>query len=152
MLWGDLDPDSDVFTLLNMLIPYGGGISTQFLQKLAENTGYNFRHSDQNLFLLNEAFTVGADKTYDSDRIYTGKYIAAKLRGQVGTISLPYEWDEQNYPLEFILLTTSYQTFAETPAFEIKTEAGGGITLRVTAGTTVYVSGTIIELRRVVGT
>ncbi len=42
MPWEDLQPEISGFTKDDMLIPYKGGISKQYLRKIVNNTGYNF--------------------------------------------------------------------------------------------------------------
>ena len=112
---------------------------------VANNTAYNFRHSDQNLFLFQEAIGGGVDKTFDTARNYINKHISAQLTASVGALPFSYELDE-----EWILLTTTFQAFAAVPAFAIRAENGGGITLRAVIHS-FSVTGRITDLRLVTG-
>lgn len=154
--FGNIDINTALFDDLSTVPAYQDPGSKQWGAKIANNTGYNNRHSDQNLVLVNDQYTTTGspvDKTFDAARNYIGKYISAKLIGRVSAsqITLPFEWDEHNNPEELILLTTTFQTFAATPAFSIRAENSGGITLRVDSGNTLFVSGRITELRLVTG-
>lgn len=155
MPWGDLIKNELTFYFTNMLIPYKGGVSKQYLQKMAKNTGYNWRHSDKTLFLLNENFPAEGERDYDTDRNYIGSYLRIWVIFTESPLTLPYHWPDPGnsgvwYEPILIQLTTSYQIFYGAWQ-RIKALASGGFRIHSGAVGTQYLSGVIEECRLVVG-
>lgn len=152
-----LDPDATPFFTANVIPEFLSDIDAELVQKVVNNTGYNWRKSDQFLFIENESFTAGQEKTFDAvvPRDYIGAYITTWVDVDQSPMPLPYSIDdEQNYPT-FIQLTTSYQPMYEygggTPSvFEIKALVAGGFMIKNTGGISRWIMGAILENRHVV--
>jgi hypothetical protein len=152
MGWGNLDPDNDSFTTSSIVIPYKGGISYQFLQNLAKNTSYNYRHCDQHLLILNESFGVDEEKDFDTDFDYQNAHVQIVARGTNAAQSLPFEVDISATPMRYAMLTTTYQSLVSGSYFDIRAQAAGGIRIKNERyGGTRYLSCSIMELRQVTG-
>lgn len=128
--WEDLDPNTDTFTKLKILIKYAAGISVQFLRALARNTSYNWRHSDRSFFWENIAFNEGDEKDYDTERNYIGSMIEIWARSLDSPASFPWEWpDPQTYSQVYLKLSTDYQHFIGV-TFDIKALSSGGVRVK----------------------
>jgi len=156
--WEDLVPETDAFTITDMLIPYKGGWSAEFGRKLARNTSYNWRHSDKELVIDNETFTPGQTKTYDVGRNYVGSYIYIVRAGDSGggPFPMPYYFAGNEAYLDpaFHLLSTSEEGMIVpliSDSWHIKALAGGGIWIEYNGGTDGYLTCLIIELRKIIG-
>ena len=151
-----LDPDATPFFTANVIPEFLSDIDAELVQKVVNNTGYNWRKSGQFLLLENESFTTGQEKTFDAvePRDYVGAYITTWVDVEQSPMPLPYSIDnEQNFPT-FIQLTTSYQPMYEyggTPSvFEIKALVAGGFMIKNTGGISRWITGAILENRHVV--
>ena len=141
LAWDNLDPNSDAFTLSNMVIPYEGGLSHQYLSKIAKNTSWLYGNVGQQKSLINESFLKDAEKDYDTDIDYTNKYIQywCTWNSSIeGVFTFPLYWAEVASTDPVVMqLTTSYQNLmagdvVHTAAFEIKALATGGIRIKGT--------------------
>lgn len=151
-----LDPDATPFFTANMIPEFLSEINVEFVQKIVNNTGYNWRKSAQFLLLENESFTTGQEKTFDAvtPRDYVGAYITTWVDVEQSPMPLPYSIDQsQNFPT-FLQLTTSYQSmyeYAGTPSvFEIKALVAGGFMIKNNSGVSRWITGAILENRHVV--
>ena len=142
----------------SVLVGYKAPGSRQFWGLLANNTAYNFRHSDQNLFIENDTYTVSAlssDRTYDTDRDYRNKYLKIELGLSVTQFTMPFGIISSSDALttEWVQLTTTFQTLPQNGLIQIRALDSGGFTIRVTGTSVVtrYLLGSITESRLVAG-
>lgn len=120
--WANLIPATATFTTTNMLIDEGNPITAQFLQRLAENTGYNYtqnlEHWNQKGWAWKNLIPAGGEckfaETYDFDQ----KYFIF--------------WDEVSEEPVIRYLTVAYQSFITN--FDIKSLAAGGFQIQNTSG------------------
>lgn len=154
----------------NLIPGYKDPGTRQWGGRIANNTAYNFRHSDQMLWIGNEEFAgidgTGVELTFDSARIYTGKYIQFDL----GTW-----WQQQALPRDptnaiffdhgVVLLTTTYQQIITDMEYDpntgyvcsisIRSLNAGGIQIKITTTSVAiddcYLTGLLKELRLVTG-
>jgi len=148
MAWGNLDPNTDEFTKAEMLPGAEDGMSYQKLQALAKNTSYNYRRSDQRLFLFNEQFANLEEKDFDTDFDYDGSYIQTIPRGATTSQTVPFDVDMEDQSVRFMALSTSYVALGNGSYFDIKALATGGFRIKNTrAGAERYLSCSIFELR-----
>ena len=137
--WEDFDPETDSFTSANMLMPYEGEISAQFLRNLARNTSWLWRNGTRNRGLVNETFNSAQEKTYDTGKNYVGSYLFVWARwnsGVEGPITFPFKFDELDDIVPVILLlTTDYQNIdnavvGSATTFTIKALSTGGFRIK----------------------
>lgn len=153
--WGNLDINTDAFTKENMLIPYEGGISRQFLQKVASNTSFNNRLAGRSVFIGNESIAALASKVFDTDRDYRNSYVfwLGNANTDSGKFSLPYTETDISYVRpSWIQVVTSFQPISSGSIIRIKALASGGFELENThPSSTYYVNGLLIEMRLTIG-
>ena len=151
--------DINTASFIDNVIPeYQNPGSRQWGGNIANNTAYNFRHSDQNLFIENDTYTnssLSSDRTYDTDRDYDGKYLKMELGLSTTIFTMPFGIISSSDALttEWIQLTTTFQTLPQNGLIQIRAENSGGFTIRVTGTsvTTRYLLGSITECRLVSG-
>lgn len=153
MAFGNLDPNSDTFTSTSMVPGYKDGISYQFLAKLAENTSYNWRHSDNIMLVENEWFTAGQEKDFDVARDYTDAYL--QIIWRFGTtqnvIQVPTYVDTGDNDVRFLQLTASYQSIEPSNTMKIKYNGTTGFRIKNDSVTDYYLLAAITELRKITG-
>lgn len=150
-VWEDLDPESDSFTKTDMLIKSKGGLSAQHFRKAARNTSYIYRHSATYLLIENEQLTAGQEKDFDTDRDYTDAYIHTFLDGDTAPLPLRHTILPltENRPT-FLQLTNAYQAIYLGSDIKIKYLDAGGFRIKnEKAVDTVYLTGLIIEIRKI---
>jgi hypothetical protein len=95
MPWSNLDPETSSFETANMLIPYKGAISLQYLNKIAENTGYNYQQhllwGDNTIVVEGTLFDKGGAEVwrYDATRDYQNVTVLLDLRTNGAVVSAP---------------------------------------------------------------
>ena len=138
-IWEDLDPETDSFTEDNILVPYKGGVSCEFLREVARNTSWLYRNQSRNRFAFNESFDYQEEIDFDTDKIYVNKYIFITFRWNTkiaGLFSTPYKIEIQSGVPLIIQLTTSYQNLelgdegGYTINFQIKALVAGGFRIK----------------------
>lgn len=150
----DIDINVATFDNTNLLSEYKDPTSRQFLGKLGNNTAYNFRHSDQNLFIENDEYTDQQEKTYDTDRDYRNKYLKLEVGLSASAFTMPFGLISNVDALttEWVQLVTSFQTLPKSGLIEIKANNTGGFTIRVTVSSgSRFLLGSITESRKVTG-
>lgn len=137
---------------------YKDPLSRQALGNVANNTAYNWRRSDQNLFIENDTYTavaLSSDRTYDTTRDYRSKYLKIELGLSTTIFTMPFGIISSSDALttEWIQLTTTFQTLPQNGLIQIRAETSGGFTIRVTGTSIVtrYLLGSITESRLVAG-
>ena len=158
LVFGDTDINTASFDNLDTIPVYRSPGARGWGGKIANNTAYNYRHSDQNLFILNDTYTISAlssDRTYDTDRKYVGKYIKLEIGVSVTEFVMPFGISSSDDALttEWVLLTTSFQTLPKSGTIQIRALNAGGIQIRVTGTSIVtrYLLGSITECRKITG-
>ena len=149
----DVNINAGAFTA-NILLGTDDDISRSNINDIAGNTAYNNRHSDLNLFIENDEYTSPSqDKTYDIGRNYIDKYLKLELGLNSSAYTMPFGINSTSTELttEWLQLTTSFQTLPQNSKIQIKAEASGGFTIRVTTATTQYLLGSITECRKITG-
>lgn len=179
----DTDINTAAFDGDNLIPEYKDPGTRQLFARLANNTAYNNRHSDQMLFLNNDAFVYSSasvlTRAYDTDRDYRNKFVAVRLNAFTTSQALPFTGvpidrqggtDDTYLNVVYLQLTTGFQTVigdtvderidigVHNAIIEMRARTiadGGGIEIRVTIQTTVsltvFLIGTIEELRQVTG-
>lgn len=150
----DVDINVAGFDNTNLIPAYKDPGTRQWGSRLANNTGYNNRRSDQNLFIENDLYTSPSeDKTYDTDRDYRNKYFKFEIGDSATAFTMPLGLNSVGDTLttEWIQLTTSFQALPFTGSIQVQALNTGGFTLRVTAAANRYVLGSVTELRLVTG-
>lgn len=149
-----LDINLASFTEITLLTD-NDSITRKSINDAASNAAYNNRRGDQNLFIENDEYTApSADKTYDTGRNYGSKYLRLEIGLKASAFVMPFGINSTSTELttEWIQLTTSFQTLPENAAIQIRAEANGGFTIRVTvASGSRFLLGSITESRKVVG-
>ncbi len=154
MAFTDANINTALFDKTGVVPGYKDGGSRQWGAQVVNNTAYNFRHSDQNLFIVNDLFTSPtSDKTYDTDRDYISKFLKLEVGLSATIFTMPFALNSAGDILttEWIQLTTTFQALPFTSSIQIRAENSGGFTLRVTAAGNRYLLGSITELRQIVG-
>lgn len=158
--WGNIDPNTATFTTANMLPPApgggaAGGGSWQHFQKLAKNTGYNYRHTRNAMLIMNELFVAGQEKDYDIARIYTNSdvMIISRYASGAATLALPAGIDTGANNVRFLRIVAAYQDMLAGGCFEAKDTPGGagGFRVKNNSGDSYYLLAMILELRQVTG-
>lgn len=155
MGWGNIDPNAATFTTANMLPPYKGGGSKEYFQKLANNTGYNYRHTRNAMLVMNEQFLAAQEKDYDTGRDYTNAdlMIISRYASAAATLALPCEINTGTNEVMFLRLTAAYQDMLQGGDFQIKLTPGGmGYRIKNNGASTYYLLAMVLELRQVTGT
>lgn len=155
--FSDLDPKTDGWSgLKNMLISYWTLIDVPFLRKLAYNTSYNY-NQQQEVILDNELFPRRTSKTFDAGRSWANAYTMMILTIDFQEpVPLPHDIQPGTEPayiygIEFTQMTSEYQTLFA--GFHYKYLSTGGISLfNNISNADCRVTGSIIKLRRVLGT
>jgi hypothetical protein len=141
MPWTDLDPSAASFVTSNMIIPYQGAISQQFLEKVVENTGFNWNWN-RPVCINRSLFASSGDiKRYDSGRDYQNKHIYAVLTnstvdpGEIATSGwywdpslAPGSTDIHRFQAWGLKLTTAWYDLykaAGYPLFNIRANSSG---------------------------
>lgn len=185
LAFDDANINTAGFVTANTIPEYKDGGSRQWGARVANNTAYNFRHSDQNLFLQNDEFVFASEsqktREYDTDRNYVNAFVAVRLNAFNSSQGLPFTAapierqdgnDDSFLNVVYLQLTTSMQnvigevvpvddridigTHNARIAMRARNMADGGgieiqVTIQTTVSLTVYVIGTIKELRNVTG-
>lgn len=168
MTFTNIDPNYGVFTRNNMLIGYEDLISTAFLQKIVQNTGYNYNNTLNSCIFENEGVGAGATKDYDTGKTWVNKYAEVIVNGEdhVSGLPLPQFVDthaaapEPLNPARYRYLTTTTWlefTVARTDVAEwavlqiIALAAGGFRIYNPHATKSIYFTGSITEIRKVTG-
>lgn len=153
--WGNLDINTDEFTNDNMLIPYEGGISKQFLRKIASNTSFNNRLAGRAIFIKNESLAALASKVFDLERDYRDAYIfwLGNANTNSSKFDLPYTETESAYIRPaWLQLALSSQPLSAGSIIEIEALLNGGFQLGNThPSSTYYINGILIEMRLTTG-
>ncbi len=149
----DIDINTAAFTQ-PILLEDADDITRKSINDVASNAAYNNRHSDLNLFIENDEYSApSSDLTYDTPRNYIGKYLKLEVGLNLSAFTMPFGINSTSTELttEWMQLTTSYQTLPQNSAIQIKAEATGGFTIRVTAPATRFLLGSITECRKITG-
>lgn len=149
-----------------MIVPYKGALSKQFLNKIVNNTGFNFSGGPP--VIINDAsFTaLNQIKTFDAARDYRNVVVCfirstdIVSRGDLtGSGTWHFDPDQAgtpglNFNIGFQKLTTTFVTLAHTapavPVFDIDAEsAGAGFRLKLTSDptpNTQYIAGILFRI------
>ena len=151
----NINLNTAVFTTANMKPNHGASGNRQWMNKIVNNTGYLWRRTDLGIELWNEYFTNGQEKTFDTARIYTSKWIIGFLLVSASSQKTILDMTGVLHRME--LLATSYKAGATDfidsgNNLRIKSLAGGGFRLRNDAGAARFVCGYIYEMRNITGT
>ncbi len=150
----NLDINTATFDTLDAIPEYKSIGARQWGSKIANNTAYNNRHSDQNLFVENDEYaSPTSDKTYDTDRDYRNKFLKLEVGLSSSAFTMPFAINSAGDILttEWIQITTTFQTLPFTSQIQIRAENSGGFTLRLTVPGTRFLLGSITELRKTTG-
>ena len=151
----DLDPEACSFNTASMLPEYKDPGTLQFVGKILENTGYNWRHSGQAMIIENELINPRAQKTYDTGRDYDGSYMLILYEPVIlrSDHALPFTIEPAFVYPRFQRLTTTYQPTAETFAYlDMRAVATGGFSIQNNNYTEAFrITALIMELRKVTG-
>lgn len=152
-IWEDLDPENDSFISSEMLMPYKGGYSVEFLRELARNTSHNWRRCGNVLLVNNELIAPDSwSDVFDSGRDYVDKYVLIVIDVSLVSIALPHTISDTEAYYTFMQLDTTGDTTYPGSGLLIKAVASGGLQLKnLQVGDMYYYTGMIIELRKVAG-
>jgi hypothetical protein len=163
-LWGlarkaaaftNLVPSTSTFTTANMIPGYKDAISRQYLQKVAENTGYNYNQVLNRWYEKNhisEGFTSLQERDYDTGNSWVSAYIFA--------ISAEVTDADPLNQVKIIQLSANYQElFLDNAAndgeggfdFTIKYLAGGGFRIKNNDGVATSLTCFIHRIRPISG-
>jgi len=153
MAWDDLDINNDTFSTANMVVGYKDGISYQLAERIAQNTSYLFRRTDNRVVIVNQRFyPVNSEFDYDTDRDYLYHHIMAKVDNNLDSAfdfsSEAMDFERLlTYAPRLIQLTSSYQSLFASNILQIKALAFGGFRIKNTDSEDRYVCAIIEEVR-----
>lgn len=125
-------PNSAPFSTDDMIPEYKDPGTRQWGQRIANNTAYNWRHSDQNLIIAGDYWAASGDSyTYDTDRNYVNKYVFIMGYEKAGSTDLPETFPAAgSYSMHMKQLTTTYQNFLSDSNYQIRALNAGGFEIK----------------------
>lgn len=145
----DAVPNSATYTSGGIIGGYRDWISRQWSQKIANNTAYNWRHSDQALLIGDDSYNTGQERTYDTARDYRNSYVFIYVVSGAATIGIPYVFATGSPGHAMRQLTTTYQNILLSSDWQIRALNTGGIMIKYNgAAQPYYIGGLILECRK----
>ena len=146
-------PNSATFSTSDMIPEYKDPGTRQWGQRVANNTAYNWRHSDQNIVIAGQFWNNGDELQFDTSRDYTGSTICVIGYTQgLAALDLPlYQIAIEDYFIAFRTLTTTYQSLLYNSDFQIRAEGSSGFTIKCNVAAGRAFAGIIFEGRLATG-